>query len=182
MTPNSINVAVAAYVDTCVISGYVKNELGDSERSAFERIMTAYKVNSIALIRSEIVEQEIAAIPGQYRTLHDELLRSFLSIPVPIVGGLTQVGPFNLSMANPRRRLMNHLKKILPGENDQRHVFVAARNRVRFFITVDRHSILSHHDSVLAVSGVEPVTPAEFISHKSSPLNDAGRVGLDQAK
>ncbi len=173
MTSRSINVAVAAYLDTCVISGYVKNELEANERGAFEKIMAAYTSGRIDLLRSAIVEQEIAAIPDRYRTPHYDLLANFLSIPVPSVGGLTRMGPLGFSMANPLRRLKQRLSEILPDENDQWHIFAAARNRVRFFITVDIRTILSRRERVLAASGVEPVTPAEFVAHSSSPLQGA---------
>ena len=173
MTSRSIKVAVSAYLDTCVISGYVKSELEANERSAFEKIMTAYTSGKIDLLRSEIVEREIAAIPDRYRTPHHELLSTFLSIPVPPVGGLTRLGPCGSPMANPSRMLKQRLSEILPDENDQWHIFVAARNRVRFFITVDIRTILSRRERVMAASGVEPVTPAEFVAHPSSPLQGA---------
>jgi len=170
MTSRSVNVTVAAYLDTCVISGCVKNELKASERVAFEAILTAYLNNKIDLLRSAIVEQEIAAIPECYRAPHQTLLLSLLSIPVPPVGGLTRVGSGMFAMANPKRLLWRRLSDVLPDENDQRHLFVAACNRVRFFITIDNRTILSRRLKVYEACGVEPVTPAEFVAHVSSQM------------
>ena len=184
MTSRSVNVAMAAYLDTCVISGYVKNELKANEQVAMEKVMAAYTSGKIDLLRSAIVEQEIAAIPDRYRTPHHELLSQFIAIPVPSVGGLTRSGGFG-AKANPARMLMQRLIRILPDENDQRHIFVAAQNRIRFFITVDFRTILSRRDRVLVASGVEPVTPAEFVAHTSSPLQGAQpgvRAGLAQKR
>ena len=164
--------AVAAYLDTCVISGYVKNELKANEQGAFEEVMSAYTSGRIDLLRSAVVEQEIAAIPDRYRASHQEFLSQFLSIPVPLVGGLTRRGAFG-PMANSSRMLKQRLTEILPDENDQWHIFVAARNRIRFFITVDFRTVLSRSDRVLAASGVAPVTPAEFVAHSSSPMKGA---------
>ena len=173
MTSRSVNVAKAAYLDTCVISGYVKNELEAHERVAFEKIMDAYLNSKIDLLRSDVVEQEIAAIPEHYRTPHQILLTRLLSIPVPSVGGLTRPGPAGFSTANPARLLWRRLSDVVPDENDRWHLFVAARNRVRFFITVDARTILSRRSKVSEASGVEPVTPAEFVTHTTSPMQAA---------
>lgn len=173
MTSRSVNLAVAAYLDTCVISGYVKNELETGNQSAFETILTAYLSKKIDLLRSAIVEMEIAAIPECYRTPHQTLLSNLLSIPVPSVSGLTRLGSGMFSMANPKRLLRQRLSVVLPDENDQQHIFVAACNRVHFFITVDNRTILSRRLKVYEACGVHAVTPVEFITHISSPMKAA---------
>jgi len=161
---------LGAYLDTCVISGYVKNELQAAEKSAVETIISAYTNQKIDLVRSNLVDQEIAAIPEQYRTPHQELLSTMLLIPVPAVGGLTRLGSAGFATANPSRWLFNRLVAVLPDVNDQLHIFVATRNRLRFFITVDARTILSRRSQVHQASGVEPVTPAEFVAHTQSPM------------
>ncbi|MDP2369394.1 hypothetical protein [Rhodoferax sp.] len=176
MTPRSIRVAQSAYLDTCVISGYVKGELQACEKLAFEAIMSAYQMETIDLLRSAVVDQEIAAIPEQYRSPHQALLSTLLSIPVPNVGGLTRCGSAGYGTANPSRMLWNRLIAVLPDENDRSHVFVAARNRVHFFVTVDFRTILSRRSKVLAASGVEPVTPSEFVAHAHGPMLFADTV------
>lgn len=170
MTNRSVRVALGAYLDTCVISGYVKNELQAAEKSAFETIISAYGNQKIDLVRSDVVDQEIAAIPERYRTPHQALLLTLLSIPVPAVGGLTRLGSAGFGTANTSPLLFKRLVAVLPDVNDQSHIFVAARNRLRFFITVDARTILSRRSQVHQASGVEPVTPAEFVADAQSPM------------
>jgi hypothetical protein len=120
-----------------------------------------------------VVDQEIAAIPARYRTPHQALLLTLLSIPVPQIGGLTRLGPAGLPVGNPARALWQRLVTVLPDVNDRSHLFAAARNRLRFFITVDISTILSRRASILEACGVEPLTPAEFVAHAQSPMRVA---------
>ena len=74
------------------------------------------------------------------------------------------------------------LTEILPDENEQWHIFAAARNRVCFFVTVDFRTILSRRERVMAASGAEPVTPAEFVAHSSSSLRGPTSRSREGAK
>jgi hypothetical protein len=173
MKKRSVRVASGAYLDTCVISAYVKNELQPDEKRSFEEIVSAYQTEKIDLVRSAVVDQEIAAIPECHRKPHEELLTTLMSVAVPSIGGVTRPSPSGLPMANPARLLWRRLVAVLPDENDRSHIFIASRSRLRFFITVDRRTILSRKPQILGASGVEPVTPSEFVAHKQGPMRRA---------
>lgn len=150
-----------AYLDTCVVSAVVKSELSMLEQSALASICRAHEKGEVVLSCSPVVEEEISKIPLSYRTAHAEILRVFSSVPKVAIGGLTQLRPGGVT-ANPRRWLWNRLLTVLPDENDVWHLFVAARNRIRHFVTVDQRTILSRRDAVLKASGVDPMLPSEF--------------------
>ena len=154
----------AAYIDTCVISARVKNELQAQERVAVDQMIELFLQGFIALARSRHVEEEISAIPDAYRTPHEELLSTFLSVPSVQVGGLTRLTGMGIPGANPRRMLWNRLENILKDEGDRWHVFTAAQNRMHYLVTVDQRTILNRQLEVQAASGVLPLLPSAFIN------------------
>lgn len=160
---------VSVYVDTCVISGRVKNEFSAEEAEAVDRLIWLHDAREIDLLRSQVVEEEIARIPDEYRRAHEALLGAFLSVPVATVGSLTRATAIGLSMANPKRRLWNSLKALLPDEPDRWHVFTACCNRCRYMITVDQRTILSRKAKILAITGLHVGTPAEFFASCAQP-------------
>jgi hypothetical protein len=56
------------------------------------------------------------------------------------------------------------LAKALPDRNDARHVFQAARNDVRDFVTIDERTILSRATQVLEAAGVRVCSPTAYVS------------------
>jgi len=153
----------AAYVDTCVVSARVKDELQNLERAAVDRMIDLFRSRCITLVRSSHVEDEIAAIPDAYRAPHEALLSTFISVPSVEVGGLTRLTGMGTSGASPRRMLWNRLARILRDEGDRWHVFTAAQNRMRYLVTVDQRTILNHRLEIQAASGVLPLLPSAFI-------------------
>ena len=166
---------LAAYVDTCVVSARVKDELQERERIAVDRMIALFLARFIALARSRHVEEEIAAIPDAYRAPHEALLSTFLSVPSVEVGGLTRLTGMGISGANPRRMLWNRLERILKDEGDRWHVFTASQNRMRYLVTVDQRTILNHQIEIQAASGVLPLLPSAFIKTLDpvAPRDDA---------
>jgi hypothetical protein len=156
--------APRAYVDTCLISALIKNDVDAAELQALTDIFRRYQRGDLQLSCSPVVEEELAEIPADYRGPHVELLKQFASVPKATVGGITQMGPGGFGVANPRHRLWLALRAALPDEQDAWHVFVAARNRVRYLITVDKRTMLSRCSAVLEASGVELVSPSSFVA------------------
>jgi hypothetical protein len=58
--------------------------------------------------------------------------------------------------------LFTALKAVLADAADAEHVFQAAKNNVRLFITADRRTMVRHATSVKHLCGVKILTPTEF--------------------
>ena len=168
--PRSIRPNAGAYVDTCVISARIEDQF-PSEMVAFDAILSAYKNRSIDLVRSNIVDEEIGAIPAKYRAPHSELICTLLSIPVATAGARTRMGLSGFAQANPKRQLWQRLNAAVSGEADREHIFTAACSRLNFFITVDRRTILSHAEQILKASGVHVLLPTQLVARALPELN-----------
>lgn len=155
--------SIRAYLDTCLVSALVKNDLARTEQTALAAICRAFESGEVALVCSSVVEDEISKISASHKSEHMKTLKVFAAVPKGTVGGLTQLGAAGVPMANQRHRLWRQLLRILPDENDAWHVYVTACNRIRYLVTVDQRTILSHRNAVLQVSGVHALSPSEFL-------------------
>lgn len=153
-----------AYLDTCLVSALVANDIAVAEQRALAEIFNRYHSGEVLLTCSPVVEAELAKIPSKFSRPHLELLAKFASVPKSEVGGLTRLGPAGFGGANPRHRLWRSLEKVLRDEQDAWHVLVASRNRIPYVVTVDQKTMLSRRRAVLEVSGVELVSPSEFVN------------------
>lgn len=153
-----------AYLDTCLVSALAKNDIEVSEQQALTEIFVRYRRDELSLFCSVVVEEELAKIPGTYRGPHLALLAQFASVPKAAVGGITRLGLAGFGVANPRHRLWRSIWAVLPDEQDAWHVFVAACNRIRYVLTVDRRSMLSRRSAVLEASGVALMSPSSFLA------------------
>jgi hypothetical protein len=59
-----------AYLDTCIVSGLAKGDLGPDEAAALLRILEARKLGRVELVTSNIANGKISRIPEAHRTLH----------------------------------------------------------------------------------------------------------------
>ena len=151
-----------AYLDTCIVSGLVKNDIPRDELRVLCNLLQQYERGGVKFVCSDVVQSELDRIPLDYKGPHIEKLKLFRSMPRVSVGGLTRPSLMGTPSANPRHLLWRRLTRILK-ERDAQHVFVASGNRIKYLITVDRRSMLSHADEVLQASGVQLVRPSEFL-------------------
>ncbi len=154
-----------AYLDTCIISGLAKEDLSDEELDALSRILEEYKGNNVHLVTSDLTKRELEKIPEGSRRKHS-VIYSLLS-DVPIVPmfkrghGLTVIGiGGGVIRVHP---IFARLNTELPDEPDAQHIYQAARNEVRYFLTTDRRTVLSRKEQIECICGVKAVSPNEFL-------------------
>jgi hypothetical protein len=156
---------VAAYLDTCIVSGLAKGDLSDVELDALVKILEARKRNRIDLVTSEVTKREIAQIPDKHRRLHQVVYILLDDVPA-VAAHRTYSALMPMGVGGGRRRqdpLMTQLKGLLPDVADAEHVFQAAKNGVEYFVTVDQRSIVRHAEAVRALCGVKVVTPTTLV-------------------
>lgn len=156
-----------AYLDTCLVSALVKQDIGAAELEALERLIEMNRQGEVSLACSSVVEDELAKLPEHIAERHLRMLKRFQDLPKVRVGGVTRLGAAGIPTANPRRRLWERLRECLPDEPDAQHVFVAATNRFGFLVTVDRKTMLSRADAVRAACGVRLVSPTGMVAEVS---------------
>jgi hypothetical protein len=152
-----------AYLDTCIISALVKNDVDAVEQRALDDLIARYDRGEATFICSEVVDSELAKIPENYKGPHLKMLALFRSVPRALVGGVTRMSLMGTPTANPRHQKWQRLIGILPDEEDAWHVFVASENGIKYLVTVDQRTMLSRADTVLRASGVQLVRPSEFL-------------------
>ena len=153
-----------AYLDTCIVSEIVKNEIGADEIRALRELLTMHDENQISLSVSDAVEDELNDIPPEHAAPHHKIFEKFRNLPKTNVGGITRMGLSGGLARNPKYRLWKRLTACLPDEPDAMHVFVAATNRCSHLVTVDRKTMLTRAEEVYAASGVHLVLPTEMLA------------------
>jgi hypothetical protein len=153
------------YVDTCVVSGLAKtNDLCPPVIEALWRILDLHEAAQVHLLTSSVMKDEIAKIPEQYRTRHRALYTLFAKIPITAThrtdSGLTLMGVGGGQRTDP---LFKALQGILPDEPDARHIFQAVKNKVDYFLTVDKRTILRHRVAVENCCGIKVFNPKEMV-------------------
>jgi len=153
----------SAYLDTCLVSGLARGDIAADELLALRELLSRFERGEISLLCSEVVGDELAKISADYRGPHLQQLKVFEAIPRAKPGGVTRLSPMGVSGLNPYRRLWDDLVALLPDKPDAEHVFVASTNRVNRLVTLDEKTMLRHRAAVQALSGVELMTPKEFL-------------------
>ena len=152
-----------AYLDTCIVSGLAKSDLSSTELEAFNKILDLHDAGSVELFTSAEVADELSAIPEKHRESHLEVFERFLDLPrIEKIGGVTRLGPMGLPTSNPLRKMRNRLKEAGLDETDAMHVFIATTNRVEYFVTTDKKTILRYADQIKEASGIKAVLPSDF--------------------
>jgi hypothetical protein len=152
-----------AYLDTCIVSGLAKGDLGQPDVDALVKILRAHKQGLIRLVASQVVRRELEAIPASYRASHEVIYSLLTDVPtVPTHStdsGLTLCGVGGGSVEDP---VFTAIKSILPDVPDAEHVFQACKAGARYLITADRRSLTKHSASIEASCGVKVVAPTEL--------------------
>ena len=153
-----------AYLDTCIVSGLAKSDLSSTEQEALNEILDFHDAGSVELCVSAEVEDELSEIPNEDREPHLQVFRRFRDLPrIKKIGGITRLGLLGLPTSNPRRRMLNRLKEAGLDKTDAMHVFIATTNKVEYFVTTDKRTILRYADKVKEASGIQATLPSEFL-------------------
>jgi hypothetical protein len=153
----------SAYLDTCLVSALAKGDIAASQMSALTEILCRFQRAEVSLVCSKAVDDELAAIPKDYRGPHIRQLRVFGEVPRADPGGLTRLSLAGGPGANPYRMLFDSLRELLPDAPDAEHVFVASSNRIDCLVTVDSRTMLRHKAAVRRLCGVQLMLPTEFL-------------------
>ena len=152
------------YLDTCIVSGLAKGDLDESNQAALLRVLKARKRGDLEIVTSSVAADEINAIPPDHRLEHEVMYNLLddvhLAAKHQTHSGLTLLGAGGGRREHP---MLRSLRALLPDENDAVHVFQAARNECRYFLTTDRRTILKYRDPIKECSEVEVVSPAELV-------------------
>lgn len=152
------------YFDTCIISGFVRNDIPEEELRCLILILKEFEQGKINIVTSEVARTELSKIPDQYRGPHMELYNLLTKLPfaktyehtsrITLLGvGGTRIDPLYLT-----------LRKILPDENDILHLFQACKNGAHYFVTVDTRTILKYSSDIQMTCGIIAVNPSTFHS------------------
>ncbi|MBL8612931.1 MAG: hypothetical protein JNL38_36665 [Myxococcales bacterium] len=157
---------VRAYLDTCIASGIVKNDLGQEELTALSRILQARDAGQVELATSEVMREELNRIPPQHRELHLNVYRALLNVPaLPNQVPTSRLLPSPLiSSGLSEDPLYSSLRELLPDREDADHVWQASQNEIPYFITVDQRTLLKHKSEVERVHNIRLLRPSVFVT------------------
>ena len=147
------------YLDTCVISALVKEDIHDQEFDALKNILVLHGENKISLVTSEIAREELDKIPDEYKSKHLIIYNLLRNIPVL---NYISIKVIRIGFPLKQNEEFKELISILKDENDAKHIYQCFRNKVNFFVTVDVKTILKKKDNISEVCNVGVYLPSEF--------------------
>lgn len=161
--------SVGAYIDTCVLSATVKNELTADDAHAVSRLEGLIAAGRFTAYTSTVVYEELRKIPdrfqGQHVAAYDSLRRIVGHPTTSFLDDRATSATFGQTITHP---IFASLRNILPDENDARHLFQAHMNGLTDFITVDQRTILSKAPEICKAIGVRVWTPSDYVRSLSS--------------
>jgi hypothetical protein len=156
--------SLIAYLDTCIVSGLAKGDLAHPDIEALLKVLQKHKKRALCLVTSQITKEEIDRIPQKYRLQHEVIYNLLLDLPVARAfrtdSGLMLMGVGGGVRLHP---MLAKLNTLLSDEADARHLYQAARNDVRYFITTDTRTILRRKAEIEEISQVIAISPTEFL-------------------
>jgi hypothetical protein len=160
------------YLDTCVISGIVKQDLKAEDLIAITKILEEHKSKKLQLLTSEITKEELERIPAAFQTLHKTIYNLLNDIIIAQTfqtnSNLTLLGVGGGASEDP---LFTKIKNLLPSEDDARHIFQASKNAVSIFLTTDYKTILRYAEQIKDITGVVALSPSQLNSNILSKKN-----------
>lgn len=157
--------SLSAYLDTCIVSGLAKGDLAQADIEALLKVLQRYKNGAVSLVTSRVTKEEIDCIPKEYRLPHEVIYNLLADLPVVKAfrtdSGLMLMGVGGGIRLHP---MLAKLTTLLTDEADARHLYQAARNGVRYFITTDARTIISRKAKIEEISHVLALRPTEFLS------------------
>jgi hypothetical protein len=169
--------ATFAYLDTCLVSGLVKQDIGQEYEPLLD-LLQRNKAGALRLVTSHVAKEEIDKIPPIGGALHHVVYALLRDVPEAAEartdGGLMLMGVGGGRREDPR---FGELKTILRDLDDARHVFQAVANGVPYFVTVDIRTILSKASELEERFGVLVRRPSQLIAELEAPqAPDAART------
>lgn len=153
---------LAAYLDTCVISGLVRSQLDAAEERALLELLKRFRGGSLKLVVSEIAQRETAEIPQLHRKPHEDFYNILSAVPALRPLALTRLGSVGIPMPDPDWALWRNLTRVL-SDNDARHAYQVISYGFDFFVTVDRRTILRHREYLCQTCGLNVLLPSEAL-------------------
>jgi hypothetical protein len=162
---------LSVYLDTCIISGIAKMDLGDENIDALLSIFEQSKKGNLNILTSIITESELNAIPIQYRKQHELIYYLLANLPYIQNAQTVQQGSMiigigiGIGFGNRRRKtdpLFGKLSTLLPDNNDAMHVFQATKNNVQYFLTTDYKTILKFKGEIEQICNIKAMSPTEL--------------------
>jgi hypothetical protein len=138
----------SGYLDTVLIIGLADNDLPANEQDALTDLLARRKRGEIALFTSVVAREELDRHRSLEHRIHDviyDLIDDVPTVTEQLPRAVTATAPVGSRAISPPvddDRMLVELRQILPGDDDARHVFQAARNALDYFITCDHHTIL----------------------------------------
>jgi hypothetical protein len=151
------------YLDTCIISGLARNDIEQTQGKAMIELLKLSEIGTVRFVTSAVALSELEQIPPEHRTPHVavyHLLWKIHAFPEP---SLTRLAPWGGPMGNPARRIWSRIKRILPDENDVKHVYQAAKHGTDYFVTVDKATILKYKADLIVEAGVHVIQPSDLL-------------------
>ncbi len=165
-----------AYLDTNVVSSYIRKDIQNKwEMQAVERIISFWEQGYLECYTSDDVKKELEKIPKKYIDQIDKsaIIWTLLDKAQDFAEKTSRTGWGNVLWGeatwgggvedvNP---VFAKLSSIFPDSADQRHIFLAIQNKIPFFVTSDKKTILNKvkgHESELQQLGITILSPLEF--------------------
>jgi hypothetical protein len=160
------------YLDTNLVSGLVKEDLGTTELEAFRDVLRLRKRGHIDFRTSSVTAEELNRIPPEVRNRHEDIYMLLddiplvaEQIPVPRIVQPVRAGrPMTITPAVLEEGMLTRLKAILPDENDARHIYQAVRNGIDYFVTRDERTIIRHAADIETVAGIKVRLPSQLLA------------------
>jgi hypothetical protein len=156
--------SLIAYLDTCIVSGLAKGDLAQPNLEALLKVLQKHKKRALSLVTSQVTKEEIDRIPKEYRLQHEVIYNLLSDLPVARAfrtdSGLMLMGVGGGVRLHP---MLAKLNALLSDEADARHLYQAARNDIRYFITTDARTILRRKTEIEEISQVVAISPTEFL-------------------
>lgn len=154
------------YLDTNIVSGIVKDDLGD-ESAPLTTLLELFDIGTVELLTSRLAEDEVGRYQGQMstpirRVCH--LLEKVAFVEEQTLLGFSSQWDHTGGFCNPLiedDRIWLHLRQMGLDRVDAHHVMLAIRAQCDIFLTCDRRSILRYRNGVQAVFSIRLMRPSE---------------------
>jgi predicted nucleic acid-binding protein len=164
---------LSGYLDTNLIIGLVEEDLG-AELPALRELLRRRKAGEITLCTSHVASEELARGSQQASGRNEDIYLLLDDVPVVdeqfrapgVLGTVAFGGGYLGGGGGPivQDAALAQLLKILPGEDDARHVFQAAKNGVDYFVTCDVRTLLKHAAAVQSAVGIAVRLPSQVVA------------------
>jgi hypothetical protein len=166
MTSGNSTSPPVVLLDTCVISGMVRNDMKPEDAAAVVQMAELAAQSKLTMWASTVAREEIDRIPQPYRQDHIDQYDALKKIRASHATWV-DTNPASTSFGN----VVTHpeytkLRGLLRDENDARLLFQAKGGGVTDFVTVDYNSVLNK-SAELSALGIRALSPAQYMSRST---------------